>query len=121
MPKAIDPNQIHEYVLERERAAPVAERTIFKHRALTAQHEREIALAEKESTAHGIHAALRCGLTGWDNFTLADGKPAPFLKDQDGRATDATISFLSFNDKVEVYTAIRTAGTSKLTEGELGN
>lgn len=119
--RAIDPNQVHDYVLEEERKAPAESRTVFKIKAPTARCERDAALAGKETVVHEVHVGLRECLTGWENYPHPNGQPAPFTKDGDGRMSDTSLGFIYWPHQVELYGAIRKLGGGQMTETEKGN
>ena len=87
MPKALDPEQTFDVVLDCDADKPAAERPTFMYRHLNGRQWRKLAaLSDAFSSAGGGAAALdsiyegvAIGLVGWRNMTdPATGKPIPF-------------------------------------------
>jgi hypothetical protein len=100
----VDPRTITEYVVESERALPVAEQSVFLLGVLTVGDEQHLVeQAELDTRGHSFAlGVLRCGLKGWRNVCYSDGKEVPFEKDAAGRPTDVTLSHLPSSVRIEL-------------------
>jgi hypothetical protein len=120
---AVDPKQTYPYVLKEDRNLPESERTIWKIRAPTTRHEREVSLESQRSSIHGSIYMVKHRLAGWDNYRVRkeDGSIVTVTPEfeTDGTLSDKSLDLILLRWKVELSDAILDLG--KVSETDKGN
>ena len=117
MPIAIDPKQLHDFTLARERGQEDA--AVFQIHALTASEDEVASEAMKRSDAAFVNAVVRMGLGGWSRFKDEGGRDVPFDVDSNGKAKGSALNALTRSDRGELCIAITNLGSSAIKSAEL--
>lgn len=138
MPVARSKSDLIRYVTEADRKLPVDQQSTFILAPLSNKTLGQIA-NQLQVSVDGLTAtvlrgqqrycALKAGLKGWENFSTAEGVPAPFLTDKGDRQQhgvqftsppkDETLELLAPSDYAEIADAILSA--NRLTEDDTKN
>jgi hypothetical protein len=120
---AVDPKQVHPYVLKEDRELPDADRTVWKIRAPTTRHEREAAIESQRSGVHGAIYMCKHRLAGWDNYRVRkdDGSIVAVEPEfnGDGTLSDKSLDLILLRWKVELGEAVMDLG--QVSEPDRGN
>lgn len=123
MPKAIDPNDIHDFTCKSDQKLDEKERTIFRVKFLTVKELSNLRdqlysvegvggkRKEMLKTGSSELASIKIGLRGWENFNL-NGNPLIF----DVKNIESMIDHIPPSVRTEISDYIR--GESEVEEGE---